>query len=75
MIFVMFFCVFLAECRVFLVMLTKLIASKHYFGKEVFCNHFGRAGIAIPIASTFFRVSQGIAYTPLRGYRTIMLMF
>ena len=38
-------------------------------------------GIAIPIASTFFRVSQGIALYPPPpnyvdgGYRTILLMF
>ena len=26
------------------VIITKLIASKNHFCKEVFCNHFGRAG-------------------------------
>ena len=26
------------------VIITKLIASKHYFCKEVFCNNFGRDG-------------------------------
>ena len=27
------------------VIITKLIASKNYFCKEVFCNNFGRDGI------------------------------
>ena len=29
------------------VIITKLIASEHYFCKEVFCNNFGRDGMFV----------------------------
>ena len=42
------------------VIITKLIASKHYFCKEVFCNNFGRGG-------TSYRIPQPHpCVTPLR---------
>ena len=34
------------------VIITKLIASKNYFCKEVFCNNFGRDGIFIFLKSS-----------------------
>ena len=43
------------------VIITKLIASKHYFCKEVFCNNFGRDGSfgtdgsCSPAAKSLFR--------------------
>ena len=44
-IFVVFLQFVLAECRMFFVIITKLIASKLYFCKEVFGNNFGRDGM------------------------------
>ena len=33
--------------------ITKLIASKHYFCKEFFCNNFGRIGTGINSPNNF----------------------
>ena len=38
------------------VIITKLIASKHYFCKEVFCNNFGRDGIELFFVSVTYHL-------------------
>ena len=41
--------------------ITKLIASKHYFCKEFFCNNFGRGGRALILehGSSLGRTARG----------------
>ena len=49
--------------RVF-VIITKLIASKNYFCKEVFCNNFGRDGSDVDAATCGNKTNIHLSKTP-----------